>query len=203
MNIAIIVGLTASGKSTVLTSLCDEHNFEKLVTTTTRNPRPGEVDGIDYYFIDKDSFEEKQKNGFFLESVFVKGNYYGSGLNSFQKDFGNNVPAIILDPVGAKEAFYILKKEGHNPKTIFINESPETCIERVLSRDSDADEQSQRLTDITTVEQSWATHMEYDFTTKPLSSIDDNCHDIKSFMNKFDNKIVRKVENKKRNSNRI
>lgn len=182
MKIAIIAGHSASGKSTVLDQMCENYGFEKLVTTTTRDPRPGEVNGVDYHFITAEDFIEKRSNNFFIESVEAKGNFYGAGLNAFEKDFSGKTPAVILDPEGAKNASVVLREAGHTPITIFINEHPDTCVERVLSREASPSEKVKRVKDIREVESNWSDYIQYDFKTTPLSTIEGNCQDISNFV---------------------
>ena len=195
MKVAIIAGHTASGKSTVLEEMCEKHDFIKLITTTTRDPRPGEIDGIHYYFISKNEFKEKIANNEFLEHVEIKGNFYGSSLSEFKKDLNGKKPIMILDPVGTKEAVDILKSEGHNPVSIFIDESPDTCIERVLSRPATDIEKNKRVYDIENVESGWSTYMDYDFKTTPKSTLEKNCLDVLNFINQEEPTI--RVANKK------
>lgn len=200
-NVVIIAGLSASGKSTVLTDMVDNLGYEKLVTTTTREPRPGEVDGIDYHFLTKEEFSKRKEDGFFLENVEIKGNFYGVGLNAFEKDFGDKKPVLILDPVGVVAATEKLKEVDWNVVSVFINETPETCIERVLSRPAAKEEQDARIRDIQTVEKGWATHTEYSMNTKPGSTVQENAKDIDEF-NKASMKAEQKVKKSKKRRNR-
>lgn len=196
MEVTILVGPTASGKSTVLTELCRLHDFEKLVTTTTREPREGEVNGVDYHFLTKEDFVEKEKDGYFLESVFFKNNHYGTGLNALQKDFGNKKPIIILEPVGAKVAVDIFKKMGIKPFTIYIDEPYETCVKRVMERAASEEEKVHRLNELKTTEKNWSTYMDYDLFTVPNSTIEENCIHIKKSIADF-SKQEKKVRNKR------
>lgn len=203
-NVVIIAGLSASGKSTVLDYMVENLGYEKLVTTTTRDPRPGEVNGVDYHFLSKEDFKNKKNEGYFLENVEIKGNFYGTGLNAFQKDFGDKKPVLILDPVGVVEATKILEKEGWKVNSVFIDESPETCIERVLSRDASPEEQKKRVNDINTVEKGWGTHTNYKFRTIPGSSIEKNAKDIDEFnKTQMNQKVKVKRERKSRNGKKF
>ena len=67
MGNIVIVGKSASGKSTVANALSDDFKYTKAVTATTRPMRDGEVDGVDYYFLTNEQFNKKLKNGEFLE----------------------------------------------------------------------------------------------------------------------------------------
>lgn len=197
-NVVIIAGLSASGKSTILNEMVKELGYEKLVTTTTRDPRPGEVNGVDYHFLTKEEFAEKRDNGFFLENVEIKGNFYGVGLNAFEKDFGNKKPVLILDPVGVVAATEKLKEVDWQVVSAFINESPETCIERVLSRPADKEEQEARINDINTVEKGWATHTEYSMKTTSGATVKENAKAIDDFNNGNTLKIEKTNKRKRR-----
>ena len=65
----VISGPAGVGKTTICNRLLDEfkNSLSRVVTTTTRAPRIGETDGIDYFFISKNNFEENLQNGNFLE----------------------------------------------------------------------------------------------------------------------------------------
>ena len=73
----IIAGGSGTGKTTVENLLAQDPNIIKLVSTTTRPQRKGEVNGKDYYFIDKEEFETELKKGRFLEHVVYDRNFYG------------------------------------------------------------------------------------------------------------------------------
>lgn len=197
MKVIIIAGHTASGKSTVLDALCKDHGFVKLITTTTRDPRPNEVNGVDYHFISKDEFKKRIDNKEFLEHVFSKDNFYGSSLSEFSKDLNGLNPVLILDPVGTKEAVRILNDEGHEPVSVFIDESAATCIQRVLDRPADINEKKKRINDIQNVESGWSQYIEYDFKTKPNSTIQENCLDILNFIKKDEPTLIK--VNKRKN----
>ena len=74
----VISGPSGVGKGTICNKLFKEINAWYSVSTTTRSPREGEVDGVNYYFISKEEFEEKIKNNEFLEYNIYNNNYYGT-----------------------------------------------------------------------------------------------------------------------------
>ena len=79
--ILVLSGPSGAGKSTIInhaSSHIGEYYFS--ISTTTRKPRDGERDGVDYYFVSYDEFEEGIKAGDFLEYATVHGNYYGTSL---------------------------------------------------------------------------------------------------------------------------
>ena len=79
--ILVLSGPSGAGKSTIINaSSSDIGEYYFSISTTTRNPRSGEEDGRDYFFVTKESFEEDIKAGNFLEYAEVHGNYYGTSL---------------------------------------------------------------------------------------------------------------------------
>jgi len=83
--ILVLSGPSGAGKSTIIhhaSPYIGDYHFS--ISTTTREPREGEVNGIDYYFVTHAEFEEGIKAGEFLEYATVHGNYYGTSLKPVQ-----------------------------------------------------------------------------------------------------------------------
>jgi len=79
--ILVLSGPSGAGKSTIINAASDEiGEYYFSISTTTRDPRVGEENGVDYFFVSKESFEEDIKAGNFLEYAEVHGNYYGTSL---------------------------------------------------------------------------------------------------------------------------
>jgi guanylate kinase len=77
--VIVISGPSGSGKSTVINALCEADETLLLsVSATTRKPRPGEVDGVDYHFLSKSEFEARIQQNSFLEWAEYGGNFYGT-----------------------------------------------------------------------------------------------------------------------------
>lgn len=113
----IFSGPSGVGKTTIAKLLMDEcqAQLERIITTTTRSPRSGEVPGQDYYFRTLADFEEGIIRGDFLEYALVHGNYYGSTFSELDRIFDAGKKALyIVDPQGAK---YL---KGHLPKTVQV-----------------------------------------------------------------------------------
>ncbi|MBI5728205.1 MAG: guanylate kinase [Candidatus Magasanikbacteria bacterium] len=78
-KLVIISSPSGGGKNSVINALLrDFSGSTRLVTTTTRSMRPGEADGVDYYFIARNEFERKLAAGDFLEHNVYAGHYYGT-----------------------------------------------------------------------------------------------------------------------------
>jgi len=79
--ILVLSGPSGAGKSTIIHAASQEiGEYYFSISTTTRKPRLGEEDGVDYFFVSTQDFEEDIKAGHFLEYATVHGNYYGTSL---------------------------------------------------------------------------------------------------------------------------
>jgi guanylate kinase len=77
---------SGAGKTTLSRMLLEtDDNVEMSVSVTSRKPRPGEVDGSDYHFVDEDRFREMEQNGDLLEWAKVFGNFYGTPREPVEK----------------------------------------------------------------------------------------------------------------------
>lgn len=87
----VIVGESSSGKSTLANYLMDNYLFKKIITYTTREPRKGEKEGVDYHYITQEQFKELEENGFFAETASYNGWMYGSA----KEDYTSNAVAVL------------------------------------------------------------------------------------------------------------
>jgi len=97
-RLIIFQGPSGSGKSTLQNLL----GIPRIVTWTTRSPRPNEVQGVDYNFVNIDEFRSMRENGQMLEVTEYKSNFYGTSLESFIS-LKNEVKSIIVDSSGAEK----------------------------------------------------------------------------------------------------
>ena len=77
-KLIVVSGPAGSGKGTVLSLLRRDEKYTISVSATTRAPRPGEVDGVNYYFLTREQFEERIAQGDMLEHAEYCGNFYGT-----------------------------------------------------------------------------------------------------------------------------
>ncbi len=133
----ILVGASASGKTATALELQRKYGLIKAVTTTTRDMRIGEKDGVDYFFISRSEFLERNKKGLFVENTLYNDHFYGCGIDQVSDD-----RIIVLDPNGV-QAF---RKLNNNHIVIFLIESNEHIREaRMRSRGDKEDKIKERL----------------------------------------------------------
>lgn len=117
--LVVISGPSGVGKGTVRKALFSmpKHNLVYSVSMTTRDKRPGEVDGRDYYFVSKEEFLKRKAEGKFLETAEFVGNFYGTPLDKVneQLDLGNEV-VLEIEVDGAQQ----VKKKVPDCVMIFI-----------------------------------------------------------------------------------
>ena len=78
-NLFIVTAASGAGKTSLVKAILKNNsNIDLSISYTTRLPRLGEVDGVDYRFINKESFLEMQKNNIFLETAECHGAFYGT-----------------------------------------------------------------------------------------------------------------------------
>ena len=107
----VLVGASASGK-TEIAKILYKKGYKKCVTTTTRQIRPSEVNGIDYHFITKEDF-----NKLLLENAFLEVTKYQNNLYGLQKKDIISNGVAILDPNGANN---VIRAIGMGVFVVFI-----------------------------------------------------------------------------------
>jgi guanylate kinase len=100
----VVSAPSGAGKSTLVNSLRQTPDFIYSVSCTTREPRPGEIDGEDYHFVSRESFERRIAAGDFIEHALVHGNYYGTLLENVVTHLETGVDVLIdIDVQGARK----------------------------------------------------------------------------------------------------
>ena len=159
-NLYIISAPSGAGKSSLAAKLLDaDRNIHLSVSYTTRAPRPGEVDGRDYHFVDKSRFMAMLQRGEFLESAEVHGNHYGTSEAWIraQRAAGRDV-LLEIDWQGAQQVRRIFSD------TIGIFILPPSIAElerRMRQRGQDSEEVVRRRLAVAADEMSHAAEFEY------------------------------------------
>jgi len=103
-KLVVISGASGVGKGTVLGIMMKKRSdLVFSVSATTRPPRPGEVDGVHYYFVTKERFEEMIAGGEFLEYDAHAANYYGTPRAQAEEKMERGSVLLDIEPNGAKQ----------------------------------------------------------------------------------------------------
>ena len=137
----LLCGKSCAGKDMIQKELI-KMGMNSIVSYTTRPPREHETDGIEYHFITKEEFLEKEEQGFFAETVsynVATGEtwYYGSAIEDLSDD-----KVIIVNPHGLRQ---LRKIKSLNPIAFYITANEETIWNRLRQRGDDAAEARRRL----------------------------------------------------------
>jgi guanylate kinase len=149
-NLIILSGPSGVGKSTVLRRLLAEYpeQLRLSVSATTRSPRPGETDGVDYHFLTEEEFSRRRRAGEFLEccEVFGRGHWYGTLLAEVSPSRnGEKWVVLDIDVDGAEK----VRRQVPGVLSIFLRPSSEAELERRLrARGTESDEAIQRRLEV-------------------------------------------------------
>ncbi|MCI9640283.1 guanylate kinase [Anaerovoracaceae bacterium 41-7] len=134
----IISGPSGAGKGTICKRLVEDTKVEVSVSMTTRNPRPGEEEGVSYYFTTKEAFCKEIEAGGFLEHAEVYGNYYGTPKAKVIEKLQQGIDVVLeIDIQGA------LNVKTAYPDGIFIFILPPSMAElrkRITGRGSETED---------------------------------------------------------------
>lgn len=140
----VMFGPSGTGKSTLLKRLQatpEWSNFGFSVSHTTRKPRPGEVNGIAYHFVERDEFQKLISDGAFIEHAEFSGNCYGTSLKAVSDVAVKEGKSCILD-IDAQGVKLIKANHPHlKPFIIFISPpSLQSLTERLSARGTETPE---------------------------------------------------------------
>lgn len=136
----VLSGPSGVGKGTVKSAMVEQKaiSFEYSVSMTTRKPRPGEIDGQDYYFVSEDRFHEAIRNNELLEYNQYVTNHYGTPLSPVKKMLSEGKDVLLeIDVNGAQQVRKLMKE------AVFIFLTPPDLHElkhRIVNRGTDSDE---------------------------------------------------------------
>lgn len=137
----VLVGESASGKSSIERNLVDNYGYKKVVSYTTRQPRQGEVDGIDYHYISESQFSNLQKEEFFAEIGEYNGWHYGTAKNDCTSD-----KVAVVTPHGLRQ---LKKIPNLDIRTFYINVPRRDRLIKILQRGDNIEEAYRRsLSDV-------------------------------------------------------
>lgn len=139
----IISGPAGTGKGTVCKEILERNkDIIYSISATTRKPRVGEVDGVNYFFIDEEKFKTMVENDEFLEHAYVHTNYYGTP-KKFVMDEVNNGEIVLLE-IDVQGALQI---KNNYSEAVFVFLLPPTMEElknRIVKRGTETEEDINR-----------------------------------------------------------
>lgn len=134
----ILTGASASGKTVTALNIQKRFGLVKAITTTTREKRTGETDGVEYFFITKEEFEKRLKQNKFVEHAIYNGNYYGCGIDQVSDN-----KIVVLDPNGLHS---FLKLGNKNVVSFHLVADESTRKKRMIERGDKEEKITERLT---------------------------------------------------------
>lgn len=137
----VLVGESASGKTSIEKYLVEKYGYNKIISYTTRAPRENEIDGVDYHFINIEQFYKLRGEGFFAETAMYREWHYGVA----KEDCANDKVAV-LTPHGLRQ---ISKLSDINVTSFYISVPRRDRLIKILQRGDDIEEAYRRnLSDI-------------------------------------------------------
>ena len=167
--IIVLVGKTASGKTTVANELCKNHGYKRIITYTTRPMRDNEVQDVDYHFISDEQFNKMVENNEFTEYKRYNTAHgvwsYGSVVTS-EQELSDDCYVIILTPQGLRD----LSKRMSRYIAFYLNVSLESQFERLKKRGDEEQQIIKRLQNDAKDFENVFDIVDYNFYTDVLSS---------------------------------
>lgn len=171
----IISGPAGSGKTTICDGLMEKESLKRIVTSTTRSPRQGEVDGLDYHFLSPEDFKIKIKEDAFYEYATVHSNYYGTQKADILTPIlaGENL-LLNIDVQGAKTITEKASEDealnGHLVSIFIMPPSLEELNTRLQNRGTDSEEEIARRLTVARSEMKEEKHYDYTIISQSKSA---------------------------------
>ncbi|MHB8611895.1 MAG: guanylate kinase [Candidatus Dormibacteraceae bacterium] len=156
----VISGPSGVGKDTLIKSLLEhDRNLRYSVSCTTRSPRPGEVDGVDYSFVSRERFQQLVREGAFLEHATYNGNLYGTLTERVERERDARRDVVLKIEVNGAE-----QVRAKAPDGIFIFIAPpsvEELVRRQVKRNTESTQDMTARREIATREMEYASRYDH------------------------------------------
>lgn len=139
-SILVLSGPSGAGKSTLIKEMVrDIGPYYFSISTTTRKPREGEINGVDYFFVDKEEFQKDIADELFLEYALVHGNYYGTSLRAVEEALSEG--KLVIFDIDVQGHASIKSRLPDITTSVFITPPSFNALkERLTNRGTDSQE---------------------------------------------------------------
>ena len=136
----VLSGPSGCGKSSLVNEVLKKRSdIYFSISTTTRVPREGEKEGIDYYYISKEQFQKEIEEGLFLEWAEVHGNYYGTSIKPIEQALQEG--KLVIFDIDVQGHEIVKKQYGHIMTSLFITTPDKEILkDRLINRATDSTE---------------------------------------------------------------
>ncbi len=184
-----IVGPSGSGKSTYVAYARKKTGFGEIISTTTRSPRKGEVNGKDYHFVSQEEF----KNIDMIEVDEYSGQFYGTAQKDLDNAYLQSDCAFMVITYEGAQSLQKLFKERHldiDVITVFVHTPIEELEKRMIHRGDDMDKIKERIENIKKrKEYDNLYKTDYVFQADIGLSLEETCQQFTNFINKIGGKL--------------
>jgi guanylate kinase len=181
-HLVILSGPSGAGKSTVVRQLLANCSLPLMlsISATTRAPRPGEVDGLDYHFMSHEEFARRREADEFLEckEVFGRGDWYGTLRSVVDEGLRAGKWVILeIDVQGALNVF----EQGLSTISLFVHPgSPEELERRLRRRGTDTEQSIARRLQVAADEMTFINRYDYEVINREVSqTVNEICQLLK------------------------
>ncbi len=141
--LVILSGPSGVGKDTIIANWASANpSVTRVIAYTTREPRPGEVNGIDYHFVSMDAFEKMIEMGAFLEYKEVFGNFYATPLTDMESLLAEGKIAVLK--IDVQGALTVMDLRPDAMSVFIMPPSDEELVRRITERGTDEAEAIRR-----------------------------------------------------------
>ncbi len=142
-TLLVLSGSSGVGKGTIIAQVLEKRPELYLsVSCTTRAPRPGEVDGVNYYFISREEFQTRIERGEFLEYAEYVGNYYGTSMTVIREKLEKGVDVLL--EIEVQGAAKVRERMPEAASVFIVPPSFEELAQRLRGRGTDSEEKIQK-----------------------------------------------------------
>ena len=122
--LTVVSGFSGAGKGTIIKELRKKYDYELSISATTRKPRKGDVDGVDYFFKTREEFEQMIEENKLIEWAEYVGNYYGTPKEYVEQQLKAGKDVLLeIEMQGGM----LVKKQF--PDAMLVNDSLEAAVE--------------------------------------------------------------------------